>query len=155
MSYDLEAFHLPPGTDPGDYESELDDRPPTPEERAAMERLGEAVLAVDPSAERHDGDDFIEIDTEDAIQVSLYANEAGISVPYWYEGEQAEAVMARVFEYAAVLREIGGYTVYDPQTGEVVEGPAGRHSYAAGVEMLHSVPDAAPPRQSWWRRLFS
>jgi hypothetical protein len=84
MSYDLEAYRLPPGADPATYEpdEDADLRPPTPEERAAMARLADALHGVDPSAERYDDELFIEIDTAQAIQVSLYADSAGVTVPY-------------------------------------------------------------------------
>jgi hypothetical protein len=59
MSYDLDAFPLPPGVSAEDFiesgareELSADDSPPTEAQRAAMERAAEALLAVDPSAER-------------------------------------------------------------------------------------------------------
>ncbi len=152
MSYDLSAFHLPPGADPSTYEPDLDEEPPTPEQRASMKRLAEAIAAVDAEAERHDGDDFIEFDTADAIQISLYADQAAISVPYWYEGERADAVMARIQHYAAVLTEVGGYTVWDPQTEEVVTGPGAGHAYSAGVEAVKRLAEEPPKRRRWWQR---
>ena len=57
MTYDLNASHPPPTADP----------------RAAMERLAEAIAAVDPTAEREDGHGFIKFLTADSIQVSLYS----------------------------------------------------------------------------------
>jgi len=100
---------------------------------ASLERLAEAIAAVDA-----------EYDSDDGIEVSLDSDQATISVPYWYEGEQAEAVMERIQRYAAVLTEVGGYTVWDPQTEEVVTGPGARDLYSAGV---HAV-----KRRRWWQR---
>ena len=116
MSYDLHAT-----------------RPPTASEDASLERVAEAIAAVDA-----------EFDDDDAIEISLDSDEATISVPYLYEGEQAEAVMERMQRYAAVLTEVGGYTVCDPQTEEVVTGPGARDVYSAGVD--------AVKRRRWWHR---
>ena len=162
MSYDLEAFRVPPGTTAREfYESDAlgeDDSPPTPAEREEMERLAEALMAVDPAAERIDGADFIEIDTE-AMQVSLYGNQAAITVPYWFQGGEADRVMTRAFEYAAVLAEVGGYTVFDPQTDEVVAGvPSAdaKRVYASTSAMVDEIAreESAEPAPRWkfWKR---
>ena len=124
MSYDLHAT-----------------RPPTAAESASLERLAEAIAAVDA-----------EFDCDDVIQVSLDSDEATISVPYVYEGEQAEAVMERMQRYAAVLTEVGGYTVWDPQTGEIVTGPGARHAYASGVDAVNRLIAASQKRRRWWQR---
>ena len=139
MSYDLLARRVPPWANVESvFEADDDDeRPPTAEERATMERLAAAIHRLDPSARREDDEHWIEFFTADGIEVSLYADEAGISVGYRHEGAAAEAVMERVHQYAALLRAVG-YTVYDPQTGETVEGPGARHAYPT-----------APKRRFW------
>jgi hypothetical protein len=158
MSYDLSAFPLPAGMSAAEYvESEAyesaDDSPPTEEERAAMERAAAALMALDPSAERIDLEHDIEINA-DTVQISLFAREAGISVPYWYEGAEADAVMDRVFAYARVLAETLGYTVWDPQTATVVE--AGAADRGAATEILSDISGrmdeiAQPARRPWWK----
>jgi hypothetical protein len=158
MSYDLDAFPLPPGVSAQEFvesgdreEHSADESPPTEAERAAMERAAEALLAVDPSAERTDGDDWIEINA-DAMQVSLYAHEAAISIPYW--GGDADAVMARAFEYARVLHQMLGYTVWDPQTDSVVDLDAPDRAAAASIfsDISGRMDEiAAAPRRPWWK----
>lgn len=168
MSYDLHGFRVPPGRTVEDwYEDEereqaLIDADPTPsaEERAEMERLAAAVHAVDPSAERHDTGEHIEFTNADAVQVSIFREEAGISVPYWYEGERAEAVMVRMQEYAGVLTQLGGLTFYDPQTGETVTGPGTSDAYDYGVRATQGIaeriaaepppPPPTPPKKRGW-----
>jgi hypothetical protein len=162
MSYDLDAFPLPPGVSADEFVESggrerlaEDDSPASAEERSAMQRAAEALLAVDPSAERADGDGWIEINSE-AMQVSLYAREAAISIPYW--GGDADAVMARAFEYARVLVQTLGYTVWDPQTGSVVDLDAPDRDSAASIfsdisgrmdEIAATSPQ--PPRRPWWK----
>jgi|tagenome__1003787_1003787.scaffolds.fasta_scaffold20117585_2 hypothetical protein len=155
MSYDLIALRVPPGTDPLAYysdeerEEEIDDAPPTASEREQMERLASAVAALDPSAERYDGDDVIEF-TTDAIQVSLFAREAAITMPYWFDGAEAEQQLARMTAYAQVLREHGGYTVIDPQTEEVVGDTAiAADTYAGTREAVKRIGNE---KRRWWRR---
>jgi hypothetical protein len=159
MSYDVHAFPVPAGMSAAEYvESDayeaLDDAPPTPEEREAMARAATALQAVDPSAERLEDADFIELVTHDAIQVNVYARSAAINVPYWYEGTEADAVMERVFAYARVISETLGYTVWDPQTGTVVEPGAGGHADAA--EIMGDITGrmgeiVQPQRRPWWK----
>jgi hypothetical protein len=163
MSYDLHAFELPPGRDAREhYESGdagVSEEPPTAAQRAWMDRLAAALMAVDPAAERVDDEDSVEIDT-DSMQVMVFADQAAISVPYWFEGEEAEAVMRRAHEYARVLHEVGGLTVYDPQLEEVVgeettspgaSVPA-MEDTAAGLDELVADDREKVPRWKFWRR---
>jgi hypothetical protein len=68
-----------------------------------MERTAAALLELD-SAERFDDEEAIEI-TGEAVQVSLFAREAGVSIPYWFEGDEADAALERAFAYARVIAE--------------------------------------------------
>ena len=79
MSYDLDAFPLPPGRSAREF-IESGDR--------------EALTDDDPTAERLDDEGEIEI-TSGTIQIMLSPREAGITVRYWYEGEEADAVLER------------------------------------------------------------
>jgi len=165
MSYDLHGFRVPPGRTVEEYyedeerEEQLiaDDRPPTVEERTEMERLAGAVLAEHPQLERFDGDDVIELTSPDAIQVSLFKHEAGITVPYWYEGDKAHDVLVEMYELAELLTRESGLSFYDPQTGEEVSGPGAPDAYASGVEAtrriaerIASEPPPTPRKQRGW-----
>ena len=54
---------------------------------------------------------------ETGIQLSLFSDEAAITVPYWHEGERAAEVMAQVFRLAAVVERETGLHGFDPQSG--------------------------------------
>jgi hypothetical protein len=161
MSYDLHAVRVAAGAtieEALEAEEHDDDAPPTAAERAEMERLADALMALDPAAERHDGETFIEIDTP-SMQIGVYARSAGITVPYWFDGGQADAVMTRAYEYAAVLAESGGYTVFDPQIDEVVAGAppeASARIMAQTARSLHGATTeegaARAPRWKFWKR---
>ena len=161
MSYDLIAFRVPPGTSAEDaleLAEHGEDRTPSASERAAMERLADALLELDPAAERTDLSDVIELDTP-ALQVHVYADQAAITIPYHHEGAAADAAMDRAFAYARVLATDGGYTVLDPQTEEIVE-PGGldrsqaTRVYAETSAMVAGMAagDADAPRWKFWRR---
>ena len=160
MSYDLDAFPLPPGrsaqefVESSDREEHADDEtPPNAEERAAMERAAVALLEIDRFAERFEDEETIEI-TSESVQVTNFAREAGISVPYWFEGDEADAALERAFAYARVLAEMLGYTVWDPQTEAVVEAGTAdrsdaRSTYGEGVAMTQEITRATD--RPWWK----
>jgi hypothetical protein len=162
VSYDLYALRVPTGMtveDALEAQEEEVDRKPTSTERAAMERLADALTEVDPNAERFDGGDLIEL-TGEAVQVSVFATSAGLSVPYWFDEAEADPVLERALEYARVLREAGGYTIYDPQLGETLDDDSSARllgeSYSPGrnaVRRLESEAEhPARPRWQFWRR---
>lgn len=160
MSYDLDAFRPRAGLSAREhYESEafeeslLANAEPTPGLRAAMMRLADALHALDPTAERRDDGGCIEIST-DAVQVSLYAGGSSVTLPYWFTGAEADAAVTHAFACARVLRDTGGYAVYDPQTGLKVgedgDEAAAREAYAQGAAALAEQDRRA--RRPWWRR---
>jgi hypothetical protein len=118
-----------------------------------MERVAAALQAIDPEAVRAEDEDFIEIST-DALQVSVYAREAAVTIPYWFSGDDAEAVLARAFAYARVLEDEGGFTVSDPQTGAIVDFAtldldAVARVYARGVQVVDDIREQ--PKRPWWK----
>jgi hypothetical protein len=103
----------------------------------------------------------VEINTPEdgsGIQIALYGRFAALSVPYWYEGREAEAVFADVERYATLLVERGGYRMYDPQKQRVFAtvGEAIASMTADYVGFSASVPEIiahaeARRRRPWWK----
>lgn len=168
MSYDLHGFRVPPGMSVEAYyedeerESAVLDEDPTPsaEERAEMERLAAALLASAPRLERTDHADVIELVTPDAIQVSLFRQEAAITVPYWYQGDKADDILIELYELAEVITRESGFAFYDPQTGEEVSGPGSAAAYGSGfeatqriAERISSDPPPTPKQRGWLSKL--
>src|ERR1700742_855564 len=57
-----------------------------------------------------------EIDDETtAIQVSCFAGEWSITVPYWWDGERAEAIARSLRTIAEKIHDAIGLDAYDPQ----------------------------------------
>ncbi|MEV0327918.1 hypothetical protein AB0H63_15950 [Micromonospora echinospora] len=49
------------------------------------------------------------------IQVSYHAEGAGITVPYWYRGGDARAVVTAIYQLGEAVQAVTGLPGYDPQ----------------------------------------
>jgi hypothetical protein len=49
------------------------------------------------------------------IQLSYYAAEASITVPYWYRGADARAVVTAIYQLGEAVQAVTGLPGYDPQ----------------------------------------
>lgn len=98
--------------------------------RDAREILGEIDL--------HDGGEYLELDHEPTgIQLSLYADEAAITVPYWYAGTQAQEIARTLYRLAAVIEEHTEFSGYDGQADLPVAEAAERPELAmASFDMV-------------------
>lgn len=56
-----------------------------------------------------------------SIQVTLFPDQASITVPFWHDPVRAAEVFEEVARYATVLVERGGYRIFDPQLGRAAE----------------------------------
>lgn len=66
----------------------------------------------------------IELNThgeDNPIQVTIEADHASLTVPYWYTGDRARATMGEALSYLAVLAREAGWTVFDPQIERVLD----------------------------------
>lgn len=133
-----------------------DETPPTVQEWTLMERIGDALAAIDPAADRFQDRDggVVEI-TTDRFQVSVFKHEAAIATPYW---DEAHGVMERIAAYLAVLEQEGGFRFWDPQTEqEVTAATLGGEGYASSFETVRPVLEElrqppAGPRWKFWKR---
>lgn len=106
--------------------------------------------------------DHIELNPHEgdiAIQLTIFSNHVFITVPYWYQGDQAKQVLTNIRDYIKVIRDTAGYFVYDPQTGEVFD-PAednfnGSDQYLSGSKNLDEIinPNQTPKeiKKPWWK----
>jgi hypothetical protein len=157
MSYDLAAYRLPSDLSPKQVtkllERDAEDHA-IPFAAGERDRLAAALLAVDPSAERIDGDDFIEI-VADAMQVFVEETGAVINIPYHGLGDAGSTTMDRAFEYTDVM-SAHGLIVWDPQAGEIVVGDdrekrIATDRFAATSDLTAQLSDEAP-RWKFWKR---
>jgi len=75
------------------------------------------------------------------VEIDLYDTWASISMPHG-RGENTEAEMDELWSYLETLVTEGGFVVYDPQRGKVVD-------VAAGPKGDRASPSAA--KRPWWR----
>lgn len=87
----------------------------------------------------------IEINTSEGAEVRLivYDNHVFITVPYWYQGEDAKQLFKDIKSYIKIIRETAGFFVLDPQTGQVFD-PAennfeGLNKYLSVSEHLQEI----------------
>jgi hypothetical protein len=50
----------------------------------------------------------------------LFDDVASLTVPYWHKDRKAQTVFAQIWEHLKVIHEVGGYQIYDPQIGRIV-----------------------------------
>ncbi|SCL27351.1 hypothetical protein GA0070615_1047 [Micromonospora aurantiaca] len=117
MSYDL--IFVPRGGDQS-WEDALD----AAEESDSAERPSSEVWARLVAASRQvlgevsvfEGAHNYELTHEPTgIQVSYYAEEAGITVPFWYRGDDARSVVAAMYQLGEAVQAVTGLAGYDPQ----------------------------------------
>jgi hypothetical protein len=93
-------------------EAENDERP----DAEAWARLVAAARQVLGEVSVFDGTHNYELTHESTgIQVSYYADEAGITVPYWYRGEDARRIVTALHQLGEAVQAATGLPGYDPQ----------------------------------------
>jgi hypothetical protein len=115
------------------YSEELEQKTETPEEQDTRWKIVAALMECNPRLEPFGFDfakvagskeeqkriDHVELNSpqgEPSIQLEVYFDNAAITIPYWYEGPEADRVFAQASAYLRAIGEAAGYFVYDPQT---------------------------------------
>lgn len=83
-----------------------------------------AKLSVKTIDEEKNKFDHIEINTSEGdatLRLIVYNNHVFITVPYCYQGDQANQLFADIRSYIKIIRETAGYFIWDPQTGQVFD----------------------------------
>jgi hypothetical protein len=95
-------------------------------------------------------------DDGNGIQITLFDDEASVTVPYWHEGGKAESTFREIWEYLRIIQRETGYLVYDQQLGRIVDlasdFDAAIRCYcgaSAHVRATFQVPDG--PSKPWWK----
>jgi hypothetical protein len=127
-----------------------------------------AKLSVNTIEEEQNKFDHIEINTSEgfaAVRLTVYNNHVFITVPYWYQGDDAKQLFKDIKSYIKIIRETAGYFVSDPQTGQVFD-PAennfeGLDKYLSISEHLDEIisPGNSKPvsdstqkiKKPWWK----
>jgi hypothetical protein len=187
MSYDVYLLQPTPGEDPLatvraklNVETEvINPGPPNAEAEVRKQQLTRALIAENPALEafefgyaeiaRIDGISeeearvryrHIELNGPEkgnGIQITLYDDNASITIPYWHQPEAARLVFGEVWRYLRVLRDAGGFFVYDPQLDRVVDLNADLpdviREYGRVVAKIPEIVEQGKPqsKRPWWK----
>lgn len=82
-----------------------------------------AKLSIDTIEKEKDRFARIEINTKDNVELALsvYDNHVHISIPYFTQLESAVRIFRSFQLYIKIIRDVAGYFVFDPQTGEIFD----------------------------------
>jgi hypothetical protein len=81
-------------------------------------RIADLLLECNPGMSKFESINSLEMTDENTgLQVSLYASEADISVPYQHAGDTAQEIMALARKLALILEKETGLVGYDGQLG--------------------------------------
>ncbi|RKN16170.1 hypothetical protein D7147_24090 [Micromonospora musae] len=67
------------------------------------------------------------------IQLSLYGDEAGITVPYWYQGPDAAAIVKLIYQLGLIVERHTRLVGYDGQVGLAVAEAADQPHLAVSI----------------------
>jgi hypothetical protein len=90
-----------------------------------------------------------------AIQLEVYWDHVGLTIPYWYTGNRADAVFRQVMGYLRTIREAVGFFAYDPQADRAFdpgEEEFGEHGdYDRIAENLPEIVAQGVTKKPWWK----
>lgn len=122
---------------------------------AAVRRDVEPLL---PDAEEFSGESHRELnDDASGIQLSLSRRELSLTIPYWYSGPDAQAMVKRLRAVAVAVEGATGLTAYDPQADAPFLGE-GERTAAATFDQVEAAlrPDqrSAAGEPGRFKRIF-
>lgn len=161
MNYTLIAVRPQPGEEVAAAVRRLrtvavGDAPLDPEARERIQRLKQALLEVDGGASVYDGAGGASVLVDfHHLQVNVAEHEGAVTVPD-RDGEGA-AALGDVDRCLDVLRDVGGFVVFDPQAKRVIDAPGQvAEGFGAAVaeerRKREEAAAAAPPKRK--RKLF-
>jgi lipase chaperone LimK len=90
------------------------------------------------------------------IQITLFDDEAAVTVPFWHEGEKAADTFREIWRYLEIISREAGYLIYDPQIDRVIEASASFNDalacYSGAMPQIHkTLPSSGAERKPWWK----
>lgn len=178
MSYDFHFFTPRPGVDVrdiiGDEDGEVFARGPrNPAIEAKKRKLADALLAHDARLElfKPNFEDIAELhkmrvdeayerfrhlelnDTSAGIQITLFDDNASLTIPYWHHGDAARRVLHQAWGMIDIICRECGYEVFDPQLDHVIDVNAFDDvlaCYARATGRMEQLIGRAP-KKPWWK----
>ncbi len=168
MSFDLHFLERRPGQtwqDAFDALEGAEGRAFAEEDESRWRAVEAAFRTVFPDADLFVGEDNRELSDEaTGLQLSMFVGEVSLSVPYWYEGPEAERMTETLKAVARAVEEATGLVAFDPQADEpFLDGSDATAAstfqdvhdslVSRGIRTGEAVPPPQP-KQPFWRRLF-
>jgi hypothetical protein len=108
------------------------------QDNAQWDAVHAAVEPLLPGAEEFAGESHRELnDDGSGIQLSLSHRELSLTIPYWYSGPDAQAMVERLRAVAIAVEGATGLTAYDPQADGPFLGD-GERSAAATFDQVQA-----------------
>ena len=90
------------------------------------------------------------------IQITLFDDEASVTVPFWHEGNKAAETFREIWSYLAIICREAGYLIYDPQVDRVFDASAGFDDalacYTGTMQQIRkTLPGDSAKRRPWWK----
>jgi hypothetical protein len=91
-----------------------------------------------------------------AIQLEVHDDHVFITIPYWYQGNEADRVFSQCSKYLQVIRKAVGFLAYDPQTDTAFDPQTtGQLDYKGYEETVKGLPkivaEATKAGKPWWQ----
>jgi hypothetical protein len=140
-----------------------DERALDEQELARWDAILDQVRPLLPDAEEFTGESHRELsDDASGMQLTLSPGELSLTVPYWYSGPDAQAMVDRLRSVAVAVENATGLTAYDPQADAAfIDG--GYPSAATAFDQVEAAlrggaaaaeRDEPADAPGGWRRLF-
>lgn len=136
MSYDFQLFPNRPGVEPNEayetWQQEQEELPcenPTQSSTLDAERqrtIRDLLVNLNPEFEQAiqtdgAGIDYIELsDPGSGVQVSLFSDCAGITIPYWHAPKDYTQLFKAIWTCLELLQTNGNFLTFDRQVGRVI-----------------------------------
>ena len=137
MSYDIHFLRREPGQSWEDAMDALEEQAGknhAPMRPAQWDQVVAGVREVLGDVSVIEGPPNWEIDDQKtAIQVTCFGGEWSMNVPYWWDGDRAEAIAECLRAIAGVVHDATGLDAYDPQVGEAITSGEWMSGKAAAV----------------------
>ncbi len=90
------------------------------------------------------------------IQITLFDDEASVTVPFWHEGNKAAETFREIWSYLEIICREAGYLIYDPQVDRVFDASAGFDDalacYTGTMQQIRkTLPGDSAKRRPWWK----
>ena len=132
----------------------------TADHAATWDRVVAEVEPILDGIAIHRGDAFFELDhAATGMQLTMFPGELALSIPYWFEGDEAAAVERQLRDVAAAVERATGLTAYDPQADAAFLATAPGDAAGTFDQVRQrmaelGVEGSAPPPRPWWKRLL-